>query len=575
MPPFEYKPFVNPYIGSISALMGKRGDVDAEAVTRIGDIQAADIARRGQAWGSAVEGLGNIAGKAFTDYASPEAQDRREAEKARAIFNDMRKAETQTTNGVGYRNFTGDEVPAELTRSELSFDRLGNPKVGADGELVRTEVPGAAAVAAISGRQGLPTVTRSHPYRKLADVGVEGLDIWDIDAVNKNFAENDVSPELAFKYTQIMRASNDDMEKHHANAMDIMRKNAYDILQFSPDARLGAAQQLLEKYQNNGVLSYKDLQGARQQLDSIAALPEEQQAVSVSRFLLSLSGERPTLMNVTPGSDIVNLETGGRVATGGAPTLTPAEAEADALYTPPEDRTLAQRAIVAGMQERAVLGRAPVPPPPAGSDASRVGLEVELFTTQNGRPPSTSERLAIERSVANERPPSVDTAGRIGGALQLTNSLKSHPAYVQMIGISNGFDAVKAGIEQANGAGDIAVINALQRMIDPGVSVREGDVALLQSAQPFLAGLRAMASSTTTGSKFDPTMRADVLRLATALMAARAAGFNESVGRQYRAIADRYGIPYELVGQDFEVPPMASPGGRPVTPPRASAGGGT
>ena len=89
MPPFEYKPFVNPYIGSISALMGKRGDVDAEAVTRIGDIQAADIARRGQAWGSAVEGLGNIPGKAFTDYASPEAQDRREAEKARAIFNDI------------------------------------------------------------------------------------------------------------------------------------------------------------------------------------------------------------------------------------------------------------------------------------------------------------------------------------------------------------------------------------------------------------------------------------------------------------------------------------------------------
>jgi hypothetical protein len=319
MPPFEYKPFVNPYIGSISELMGKGDEAKAQALLRIGEIQAREAEQRGQAWGNAIQGIGNIASKTITDYNSPEAQDRREAEKARAIFNDMRKAETQTTNGVGYRNFTGDEVPAELTRSELSFDRLGNPKVGADGKLVRTEVPGAAAVAAISGRQGLPTVTRSHPYRKLADVGVEGLDTWDIDAVNKNFAENDVSPELAFKYTQIMRASNDDMEKHHANAMDIMRKNASDILQLSPDARLGAAQQLLEKYQNNGVLSYKDLQNARQQLESIAALPAGEQAVATSKFLMGLSGQKPTIVTTGAGETSRVLQTNEVVSQGPSP----------------------------------------------------------------------------------------------------------------------------------------------------------------------------------------------------------------------------------------------------------------
>lgn len=82
MPPFKYEAFVNPYIGSISELMGKRGDIDAEAVTRVGDIQAADIARRGQAWGSAVEGLGNIAGKAFADYAQAKKDAPRLAEEA-------------------------------------------------------------------------------------------------------------------------------------------------------------------------------------------------------------------------------------------------------------------------------------------------------------------------------------------------------------------------------------------------------------------------------------------------------------------------------------------------------------
>ena len=69
MPPFEYKPFINPYIGSISELMGKGDEAKAAALIRIGEIQARAAEQQGQAWGNAIQGLGNIAGKAFTDYA--------------------------------------------------------------------------------------------------------------------------------------------------------------------------------------------------------------------------------------------------------------------------------------------------------------------------------------------------------------------------------------------------------------------------------------------------------------------------------------------------------------------------
>jgi hypothetical protein len=318
---FEYKPFINPYIGSISELMGKGDQAKAEALLRIGEIQARAAEQQGQAWGNAIQGLGNIASKTITDYNSPEAQDRRAAEKAKAIFNDMGKAETQTTQGLAYRNFPGNKaVPAELTRSELSLDSPGNFKVGADGKFVRTEVPGAAAIAGtLPSRQGFPTIARTNPYRVLAESGVKNLDTWDIDAASKNFAKNNVPPELAFKYTQMMRTSNADMEEHHEKAMSIMRKNSSDILQLSPDARLGAAQQLLQKYQNNGVLSYKDLQSARQQLDSIAALPVPQQAVATSKFLLGLSGEKPTIVTTGVGQTSRVLQTNEVVDEGPSP----------------------------------------------------------------------------------------------------------------------------------------------------------------------------------------------------------------------------------------------------------------
>ena len=47
MPPFEYKPFVNPYIGSISELMGKGDEAKAQALLRIGEIQAREAEQRG------------------------------------------------------------------------------------------------------------------------------------------------------------------------------------------------------------------------------------------------------------------------------------------------------------------------------------------------------------------------------------------------------------------------------------------------------------------------------------------------------------------------------------------------
>jgi len=71
MPPFKYEAFVNPYIGSISELMGKGDEAKAQALLRIGEIQARAAEQRGQAWGNAIQGLGNIASKAITDYNDP------------------------------------------------------------------------------------------------------------------------------------------------------------------------------------------------------------------------------------------------------------------------------------------------------------------------------------------------------------------------------------------------------------------------------------------------------------------------------------------------------------------------
>jgi len=126
MPPFKYEAFVNPYIGSISELMGKGDQAKAEALLRIGEIQARAEEQRGQAWGNAVQGLGNIASKAITDYNDPKAREARAIDKAQKIL-DVRSKELVT--GQGQRLIAGTLQPGSTSQEFVVPESRG---IGAD-----------------------------------------------------------------------------------------------------------------------------------------------------------------------------------------------------------------------------------------------------------------------------------------------------------------------------------------------------------------------------------------------------------------------------------------------------------
>ena len=525
MPPFRYEAFVNPYIGSISEEMGKRGDIDANAVTRVGDIQAADIARRGQAWGSAVEGLGNIAGKAFADYAQAKKDAPRLAEEAV-----LRQERVSAANDASQLRRGQEFLGTFQQKPDPNY--LPNPATGES----RLQGPAAPDNRDIyeTGQYGVKTMNPQLAEQRLVEAGF-GAHINQLMPLVDD--QNKLNTEFLSGKRRVMGQAAQD-------ALTIYRTTPGDE---SPTAWRTAVAFAGNSMVNNNVIRAEDLE------DLIArGEPLNREGREAILFgLMKQGGAEITAQEPGKNLFINNIPTGG--TTGERPP-TPAEAEAQAFATPAGQRTPGQAAIVQGVKDRADAVRAPVAPPAPGSDASQVGLEVALFTAQKGRPPNVAEQLVIERRVSLQKPPTTDANAKIGGALQLANSLKTHPAYSKMLEIEGNYGAVQQGMRQANGVGDIAAINAIQHMIDVGVSVREADVALLQSAQPFFASLRAKLKSLESGAKLDPETRQSILVLARGLMSARAAGFNESVGKQYRAIANAYDIPYEFVGQDFEVP---------------------
>jgi len=185
-----------------------------------------------------------------------------------------------------------------------------------------------------------------------------------------------------------------------------------------------------------------------------------------------------------------------------------------------------------------------------------VGSFEDVVVKKHG-PQATPEQILAARGeyAAAGRAPEVPEPEMFDAstALKLTNSLKSHPAYTDMQDIETGMQGVLSGLSQKDGFGDITAINSFQRMVDPGATVRSEDVVLLQSASSIIQRILSEypIERLTKGAKLPESVRQQMRKTSEDLYRARAKGYNEKVGAQYRKLAEAAGFDYELIGQDF------------------------
>lgn len=145
----------------------------------------------------------------------------------------------------------------------------------------------------------------------------------------------------------------------------------------------------------------------------------------------------------------------------------------------------------------------------------------------------------------NAQKSGVLTEDQLDTALKLNKQVTSSAQYKDIQDISNGLRGVISSSRQKNGAGDIAMVNAFQRLIDPGATVREGDVKLLQTAQSLFADAQAKANRFTAGApKFSETFRQNLIDTATDLYNAQTKAFTDSQA-PLRKNAEARGIDFE------------------------------
>lgn len=132
--------------------------------------------------------------------------------------------------------------------------------------------------------------------------------------------------------------------------------------------------------------------------------------------------------------------------------------------------------------------------------------------------------------------------------------------------VNDAYGRIKATANNATPAGDLSMIYAYMKMLDPGSVVRESEFALAQNAKPLLDRLGISwdaVKSAWEGTKLQPQVRADFLNQAQALYEQQV-GQKQQIDAQYNELATRFGFDPSLIvtgrsALQSDTPPQAPP----------------
>lgn len=195
------------------------------------------------------------------------------------------------------------------------------------------------------------------------------------------------------------------------------------------------------------------------------------------------------------------------------------------------------------------------------SDAARLrraqveraeGTPTKSVTPQRGTP-EYLKMLADEENARNAaNPPQAKPVDVPNLSLQMNERFRQHPsvkAADEMQGQVAMLNELRDGTPM--GAGDIAIIIGFNKVLDPGAIVREGDVALAQSAASLKGRLESFVANAKEGEKMDPQLRADMLAVSNRLARIRMAKAR-SVAQEFRAMAQKHGGDPDLTTMGYQ-----------------------
>jgi hypothetical protein len=121
--------------------------------------------------------------------------------------------------------------------------------------------------------------------------------------------------------------------------------------------------------------------------------------------------------------------------------------------------------------------------------------------------------------------------------------------------VQASFDTIQSVAAKPSAAGDISLLTAYMRMIDPGSTVREGEFATAQNAGGVPQKIIARYNNLLSGERLEPSQRQDFVNQARNMLSGRKQQYDKTRSK-YKTLAQRAEVdPIDVVGEDEAVGP--------------------
>lgn len=214
--------------------------------------------------------------------------------------------------------------------------------------------------------------------------------------------------------------------------------------------------------------------------------------------------------------------------------------------------------------DKVIAERAPEPESPPAPSFQHVVLEngnIGAFDSRSGRITDTGQKAPPNASAENRTFTRAD---------KLRDEYNS--ASKEFVTVGDSFTRVTEAARDPSAAGDLSMIFAYMKMLDPNSVVREQEFANAQNAAGVPDRVRAAWNKALRGERLAPAQRSDFLRQAQKLYEGQKKRHEATIKRRYTDMAKRWSIdPADVVGdldvglpQQEAAPPASQPSGQEV-----------
>lgn len=176
---------------------------------------------------------------------------------------------------------------------------------------------------------------------------------------------------------------------------------------------------------------------------------------------------------------------------------------------------------------------------PAAATSSG-GARVVAQGQNRGLSPSEQRAVAREER-AEQREQQREQAGSRRDEVNLRREFNNRQEVKDYATVRSAYQSVQAAARQPSAAGDLSLIFAYMKILDPGSVVREQEFANAQNAAGVPDRVRNLYNRALNGQRLNPNQRQDFLTQANNLFQTRQQTYDRIAG-EYRGYAESYGV---------------------------------